>query len=311
MIKRINVLTVVILAAVLAIGCGERPQVDFGTEGPLIIGEVNIGYAGEESDKEENRENEEVLPASEEETEEIVLEETYSKGNETVESEEYEEPEQESSRPVTGGGRLVVIDAGHQAKGNSDKEPVGPGASETKAKVTGGATGCITGQKEYELNLAVAFYLRDELISRGYEVIMVRESNDVDISNSERAAVANDAGADAFIRIHANGSDNAEVSGTETLCQTPQNPYNSELYAASRSLSEKVLDGVVEQTGFKKRSVHETDTMSGINWCKVPVTIVEMGFLSNPDEDSLMYTEEYRMKIATGIADGIDAFLSE
>lgn len=224
-----------------------------------------------------------------------------------------EAPAQEPSvtESVSENGKLIVIDAGHQTKGNSEKEPVGPGAAETKAKVTGGATGTATGQKEYELNLAVAFYLRDELQARGYRVILVRESNDVDMSNSERAAVANNAGADAFIRIHANGSENAEASGTETLCQTAENPYNAALYPASRKLSETVLAGVVAQTGFKNRGVKETDTMSGINWCNVPVTIIEMGFLSNPDEDSLMYTEEYRRKIATGIADGIDAYFVE
>ena len=206
---------------------------------------------------------------------------------------------------------LIVIDPGHQQYANTEQEPVGPGASETKIKVSGGTSGIASGIPEYQLTLDIGLQLRDELERRGYTVILVRETNEVNISNSERAAVANEADADAFIRIHANGSDNHGATGAMTICQTPGNIYNGDLYADSRALSDCILNAYTAATGIDYEYVWETDTMSGINWCDVPVTIVEMGYMTNSEEDMQMQDPQFQKKMTDGIADGIDAFMAD
>ena len=208
----------------------------------------------------------------------------------------------------TPNGHIVCIDPGHQTNGNNEKEPLGPGSSDMKAKVSSGTSGNTTGHPEYKLNLTVSLKLRDELVARGYTVVMTREINDVNLSNAERAKIAADAGAQAFVRIHANSSTDTSVNGVETICMTSDNKYNADLYSESRKLSDAILNNVVSNTGAKKRYVWETDTMTGINWAEGPVTILEMGYMSNKDEEAKLLDDDYQNKIVIGIANGIDEF---
>ncbi len=243
-------------------------------------------------------------------TEDASLEETEDGSEQEAESEETS-PEGEAEVTKQTGNHIVAIDPGHQSKGNNEQEPIGPGASQTKAKVAGGTRGVVSGVPEYQLTLDVSLKLRDELVSRGYKVVMIRESNDVNISNSERAKIAADAGAEAFLRIHADGSDNQSAEGMMVLCPTANNPYCSNIYSSSRKLSDAILRNTVAATGAKSRGVSEVDNMSGINWSTVPVTIVEMGFMTNPNEDRLMQSADYQSKLVKGMADGIDSYFSE
>ena len=203
---------------------------------------------------------------------------------------------------------VVVIDPGHQRRRDSTKEPNGPGSSTMKARVTSGTTGVATKVAEYVMNLEVSLKLKTELENRGYTVYMTRSTHDVNISNKERAEYATSVGADIAVRIHGNGSANSCVHGVETYAPSYNNPYVSHLAKASQSLSKCIVNAYSEATGFKNRGVFASDTMTGINWSTVPVTIVELGYMSNAQEDQLMQDETMQNNMVQGIANGIDAY---
>ena len=203
---------------------------------------------------------------------------------------------------------VVVIDPGHQGSGDSTKEPNGPGSTEMKARVTSGTAGVSTGVAEYVLNLDISLKLKTELENRGYTVYMTRSTHNVNISNMERAQYASSVGADIAVRIHANGSSNASVNGAETLAPSTSNPYVAHLANASQSLSRCVVNEYCSATGFKNRGVIASDTMTGINWSEVPVTILELGFMSNAAEDQAMQDATMQNNMVQGIANGIDAY---
>ena len=203
---------------------------------------------------------------------------------------------------------VVVIDPGHQLRGDSAKEPNGPGSSTMKARVTSGATGVATKVAEYVMNLNVSLKLKTELENRGYTVYMTRSTHDVNISNKERAEYATSVGADIAVRIHGNGSSNSSVRGAETYAPSAKNPYVSHLSKASISLSRCIIDAYCQATGFKNRGVLTSDTMTGINWSTVPVTILELGYMSNAQEDRMMQDETIQNNMVQGIANGIDKY---
>ena len=202
---------------------------------------------------------------------------------------------------------IVALDAGHSANVARGYEPLGPGSSEQKAKDNSGTDGVATGVPEYVLTLNMA---KTTLKKQGCKVILTRKNNRTALSCAQRARIANKAKADAYLRIHANGVDSSSVTGAMTICVTRGNRFvSSSMYKKSYNLSKAVLNAYVKATGCRKEYIWETDTMSGNNWSKVPTTLIELGYMSNPAEDRLMQSTSYQKKMVKGMANGIKTYL--
>jgi N-acetylmuramoyl-L-alanine amidase len=198
---------------------------------------------------------------------------------------------------------VVVIDPGHQGIVDKRLEPIGPGSKIKKPAVAAGTRGTWTHTPESKRNLQIALRLRDVLRADGVKVIMVRTSQNVDITNSQRAKIANNAHADLFIRLHCDGVADSSVHGITVL--TPgKNKWTGPIVVSSKAAAKLVDRDVIKTTKAKNRGVKPRTDLAGFNWCKVPTVLVEMGFMTNHAEDRLMATTTYQKKLAAGLAQG-------
>lgn len=176
----------------------------------------------------------------------------------------------------------VCIDPGH---GGTQPGAVGPG-----------------GTMEKYITLSVALILRDLLKSRGIDVIMTRET-DKDVRTRQqpnelqvRCDVANKAKADYFVSIHCNASNDARAQGTETWYSAKDNK--------SQVLANNIQRELVKQIQRANRGV-KIGNYYVTNSTKMPAVLVELAFISNPEEEQLLRNDEFKRKCALGIANGI------
>ncbi|MFH1833444.1 MAG: N-acetylmuramoyl-L-alanine amidase [bacterium] len=203
----------------------------------------------------------------------------------------------------------MVIDPGHQTRGNAGLEPIGPGSSEKKAKVSSGTSGVVTGTPESELVLAVGLKLRDALQARGVKVLMTRTGQDVDLSNIQRVQMANKAGADLFVRVHADASSDAAAAGIHVLYPASIKGWTDDIAVASKRAASLAQKELIAATGAKDRGIDARIDMTGFNWSDVPAIIPEIGFMTNAAEDRLLATAAYQDKIVQGLTRAILSFL--
>ena len=200
-------------------------------------------------------------------------------------------------------GLKICIDPGHQIKGNYNKEQCAPWSDALKTKCTSGTTGNFTGVDEYIINLQIAEKIRNKLVDLGADVLMTRQSHEVDISNIERAKMANEYGADITLRIHCNSAASSTAEGIDLFVRGKGTGTQEYLAQSNKdyAIAADLLEYICNATGARKRYVHKTDDYTGINWCENTCIIIECGFLSNEKEDKLLNSAEYQDKIAEGI----------
>ncbi len=216
-----------------------------------------------------------------------------------------QQPLTEGEQPLA--GCVIGLDAGHQKTPNNGQESIAPGSEKTKDKVSRGTEGQYTGVPEYVVNLQVALKLKRVLAALGARVVMTRESHGVDIPNSQRAKMMNQAGVDCWLRIHANYSTNHKDYGMFILVP-PGGGLNTDdpnAVARSAELAQALLQSTLQTTGAKSfRGLDVRSDQTGFGWSKVPVCNIEMGYMSNKAEDKLLVTEVYQQKIVDGLAQG-------
>ncbi|WP_025692063.1 N-acetylmuramoyl-L-alanine amidase family protein, partial [Paenibacillus zanthoxyli] len=177
-------------------------------------------------------------------------------------------------------GKRIVVDPGH---GGDDP----------------GMIGTTYGTMEKDLNLQTALYLRDDLEAAGARVTMTRTRDDERPSLSARSGLAQSVSADAFISIHFNSSPK-KISGTLTFFYS-----ESDDLKLARAIENRLGEGIaLKSNGVSFGDYHILRTNT------TPAALVELGFLTNPDDESIVRRASYQRKAAQAIADGIADYLS-
>lgn len=216
-------------------------------------------------------------------------------------------------------GKTVVIDPGHNGANSKNlseiNKQVPDGNGGTKpCNTTGTATN--GGYAEHEMNWQIAILVRDQLAAQGATVVLTRQDDaGVGPCVNVRAQIANDANADAFVSIHGDG---AAASSRGFFCiLTPLDPGGPDIAAKSQALAQKVRDGIAS-TGVMPTANYEgadginpgRADLAGLNLSTRPTTLCELGNMRSEADAAVQTSESGRAALATGIANGIVAFLA-
>jgi len=159
------------------------------------------------------------------------------------------------------------------------------------------------GCRESDITLAVAKKLKEVLEAAGYSVVMTRTADDPETDSlSYRVDLANASGADIFLSIHCNSFVRPEAGGTETwyCCGS----------AAGRRLAGEIQQAMVASLGLADRGLHNTAerTLYVLIYTVMPAALVELAFISNPDEEVLLADPVWQERAAQALGQGIERY---
>lgn len=313
-----------LLSLCLCAGCAAPPAETSGEPGePAVRQEQDDAVpSGTEQEPEtepaaepETEQEPETEPAAEPGTEQEPEAEPAAEPGADPETEPAAEPAPEGgaeSQPASAPGTLpleghiICLDPGHcvtEEAGKGYREPVSPLSDETKPRYLSGTQGATL--TEEQLNLQVGLKLRDALTALGAEVVMTREVSEIALPNTERCRIANESGADVHIHIHADGSESKKAHGVSVLIPGGDLLGTPSIVEESARLGELMVDRVCEATGAKNRGTVPRSDLTGLNFSEIPSVFIEMGFMTNPEEDALLSSGEYQDKIVAGMAESL------
>lgn len=206
---------------------------------------------------------------------------------------------------------VITIDPGHQKKANIGQEPIAPGSNITKYKATIGSIGVVSRKPEYAITLNASKLLQKKLQQKGYKVVLTRNTNNIDLSNRGRAKIANQHKSALFIRVHADGAANTNAHGFSIIAPSKNNPYTKKVFIESQKASKTIVEQVGKDFTLYQSGLSYRDDLSGFNWSKVPVILVELGYVTNPQEDKNLTNKKYLEKLSTSIAQGVDHYFDK
>ncbi len=232
---------------------------------------------------------------------------------------EPQEPAQQDPEPQqapSGGGRVVVIDPGHNGANAANPDvinaPVDAGFGQTKPCNTTG-TSTNDGYPEHTFTWGVATRLQSMLESRGFTVVMTRGSDDgIGPCVNKRAAIGNDAGAAAVVSIHGDGDD-ASAQGFYVMT-AQQAPAGGAMAAQSDALASTMRDALVNaglspSNHLGSGGLWKRGDLAGLNLSIRPTVMIEMGNMRNSSDAALMSSSNGQQQMAQGLADGVSAYL--
>ena len=208
-------------------------------------------------------------------------------------------------------GKNIVIDPGHSnGQHLTNKVPDGRGGSKI-CNTSGTATN--SGYPEHTADWEVALILQAELQEKGATVHLTKKDDHADkVCVDRRGQIPNEKHADAFLSIHANGSQSSAPHGFFVMVSNP--PLNSAQGEPSRKLARAVSEGL-RGAGLTPSTIFGADPtprsdLATLNFAKVPAVMVELGEMRNPQDAQRLSSPQGQQQYASGLAKGIISFLS-